>query len=108
VGVEGAARATATPVAAEGAASDEREPSRPGAVGTPTWDEAAERYAGTVSRMAFSLTGDPDEACDLTQDVFVRVCRNLDRYRPGTFEAGSTGSPGAWAWTVSVAEHAFG
>jgi hypothetical protein len=52
VGVEGAARATATPVAAEGTASDEREPSRPGAVGTPTWDEAAERYAGTVYRMS--------------------------------------------------------
>jgi RNA polymerase sigma-70 factor, ECF subfamily len=85
VGIQGTARATPT-VAAEGVASGERQPSRPGAVGTPTWDEVAERYAGTVYRMAYSLTDDPDEACDLTQDVFVRVYRNLDRYRPGTFE----------------------
>jgi RNA polymerase sigma-70 factor, ECF subfamily len=36
--------------------------------------------------MAFRLTGDRDEARDLAQDVFVRVYRNLHRYRPGTFE----------------------
>ena len=53
---------------------------------TPTWDEIAERYGDTVFTMAFRLTGDRDEARDLAQDVFVRVYRNLDRYRPGTFE----------------------
>jgi RNA polymerase sigma-70 factor, ECF subfamily len=52
----------------------------------PTWDEIAERYVDTVYAMAFRLTGDRDEARDLAQDVFVRVYRNLDRYRPGTFE----------------------
>ena len=53
---------------------------------TPTWDEIAERYGDTVYSMAYRLTRDRDEARDLAQDVFVRVYRNLDRYRPGTFE----------------------
>ena len=52
----------------------------------PSWDEIAERYGDTVYTMAYRLTGDRDEARDLAQDVFVRVYRNLDRYRPGTFE----------------------
>lgn len=52
----------------------------------PTWDEIATRYGRTVYTMAYRLTGDPEEAKDLAQDVFVRVYRNLDKYRPGTFE----------------------
>ncbi len=52
----------------------------------PTWHEIAERYGDKVYTMAYRLTGDRDEANDLAQDVFVRVYRNLDRYRPGTFE----------------------
>lgn len=52
----------------------------------PTWEEIADRYGATIYTMAYRLTGDRDEARDLTQDVFVRVYRNLDRYRPGTFE----------------------
>jgi RNA polymerase sigma-70 factor, ECF subfamily len=52
----------------------------------PSWDEIAERYGETVYAMAYRLCGDRDEASDLAQDVFVRVYRNLDRYRPGTFE----------------------
>jgi RNA polymerase sigma-70 factor, ECF subfamily len=52
----------------------------------PSWEEIAERYGSVVYTMAYRLTGDRDEARDLSQDVFVRVYRNLDRYRPGTFE----------------------
>ena len=52
----------------------------------PSWEEIAERYGDTVYAMAYRLTRDQDEARDLAQDVFVRVYRNLDRYRPGTFE----------------------
>ena len=52
----------------------------------PSWDDIAAEYGDTVFTMAFRLTGDRDEARDLAQDVFVRVYRNLDRYRPGTFE----------------------
>jgi RNA polymerase sigma-70 factor, ECF subfamily len=54
--------------------------------GGPSWDDIAERYGDTVYAMAYRLCGDRDEARDLAQDVFVRVYRNLDRYRPGTFE----------------------
>lgn len=52
----------------------------------PSWEEVAERYGDTIYTMAYRLTGNRDEARDLAQDVFVRVYRNLDRYRPGTFE----------------------
>lgn len=52
----------------------------------PDFLEVAERHGGTIYRMAYALTGDHEDASDLTQDVFVRVYRNLDRYRPGTFE----------------------
>jgi RNA polymerase sigma-70 factor, ECF subfamily len=52
----------------------------------PTWDEIAERYGSVIYTMALRLTGDPHEAADLAQDVFVRVYRNLHRYQPGTFE----------------------
>lgn len=52
----------------------------------PGWEEVAERYGPRIRRMAFKLTGDPHDAEDLTQDVFVRVYRNLESYRPGTFD----------------------
>ncbi len=52
----------------------------------PTWDDVARLHGRTVYNFALRLTGDPDEAADLAQDVFVRVYRNLHRYEPGTFE----------------------
>jgi RNA polymerase sigma-70 factor, ECF subfamily len=52
----------------------------------PTWDEIATRYGKKVYTIAYRLTGDPEEAKDLAQDVFVRVYRNLDKYEPGTFD----------------------
>lgn len=53
---------------------------------TPSWEEVADRYGRTIYTMAYRLTGDREEAKDLTQDVFVRVYRNLDKYAPGSFE----------------------
>ena len=52
----------------------------------PTWDEVAEQYGRTIYNIAYRLTGNPHDAADLAQDVFVRVYRNLHRYAPGTFE----------------------
>src|SRR5699024_1420708 len=52
----------------------------------PTWEEVVTDHSARVYRLAFRLTGNPHDAEDLTQDVFVRVFRSLDRFRPGTLE----------------------
>lgn len=65
--------------------------------GRLSWEEITERYRGVVFGMAYTLTGDPHEASDLTQDVFVRVYGNLDRYRPGNFEG----------WLYRIARNLF-
>ncbi len=52
----------------------------------PSWDEVGSRYGDKIFTIAYRLTGDVEEAKDLTQDVFVRVYRNLDKYEPGTFD----------------------
>ena len=43
-------------------------------------------HSARVYRLAYRLTGNPQDAEDLTQEVFVRVFRSLSRYTPGTFE----------------------
>jgi RNA polymerase sigma factor (sigma-70 family) len=52
----------------------------------PTWDEVVQAHSARVYRLAYRLTGNPHDAQDLTQDVFVRVFRSLSSYTPGTFE----------------------
>ena len=52
----------------------------------PTWEEVVELHSARVYRLAYRLTGNPHDAQDLTQDVFVRVFRSLSSYTPGTFE----------------------
>ena len=52
----------------------------------PTWDEVVRTHSARVYRLAYRLTGNPHDAEDLTQDVFVRVFRSLADYTPGTFE----------------------
>ena len=52
----------------------------------PSWDEVVRTHSGRVYRLAYRLTGNPHDAADLTQDVFVRVFRSLSTYTPGTFE----------------------
>lgn len=84
--------------AGRGAADDQararrgREAARSGQAGhepadpRPSRDEVAERYGDKIFNIAYRLTGNRDDAADLTQDVLVRVLRNLDRYQPGTFD----------------------
>jgi RNA polymerase sigma-70 factor (ECF subfamily) len=43
-------------------------------------------HSARVYRLAYRLTGNQQDAEDLTQDVFVRVFRSLSSYTPGTFE----------------------
>jgi RNA polymerase sigma factor (sigma-70 family) len=52
----------------------------------PSWDEIVRSHSVRVYRLAYRLTGNPHDAEDLTQEVFVRVFRSLSSYTPGTFE----------------------
>ncbi len=52
----------------------------------PSWEEVVRDHSARVYRLAYRLTGNPHDAEDLTQDVFVRVFRSLHRFKPGTFE----------------------
>jgi RNA polymerase sigma factor (sigma-70 family) len=52
----------------------------------PTWEEIVAQHSPRVYRLAYRLTGNPHDAEDLTQEVFVRVFRSLSSYTPGTFE----------------------
>ena len=49
------------------------------------WSTIVEQHSARVYRLAYRLTGNRQDAEDLTQDVFVRVFRSLDRYEPGNF-----------------------
>jgi len=51
-----------------------------------TWDEIVQQHSARVYRLAYRLTGNPHDAEDLTQEVFVRVFRSLDTFTPGSFE----------------------
>ena len=48
--------------------------------------ERVREHSARVYRLAYRLTGNPHDAEDLTQEVFVRVFRSLSTYTPGTFE----------------------
>lgn len=52
----------------------------------PTWDEVVRQHSARVYRLAYRLSGNAQDAEDLTQETFVRVFRSLASYQPGTFE----------------------
>jgi RNA polymerase sigma factor (sigma-70 family) len=52
----------------------------------PSWEDVVRTHSVRVYRLAYRLTGNPHDAEDLTQEVFVRVFRSLASYTPGTFE----------------------
>jgi RNA polymerase sigma factor (sigma-70 family) len=70
--------------------ADRRRPSAgqpaPAEWNLPTWEEIVRLHSARVYRLAYRLTGNPHDAEDLTQEVFVRVFRSLSSYTPGTFE----------------------
>jgi RNA polymerase sigma-70 factor (ECF subfamily) len=45
------------------------------------WRELVERHTRRVFGMAYRFVGRVDEAEDLTQDIFVKVYQNLERFR---------------------------
>jgi len=52
----------------------------------PTWDEIVVNHSAKVYRLAYRLTGNKHDAEDLTQEVFVRVFRSLENFKPGTLD----------------------
>lgn len=63
----------------------------------PTWDEVVAGQAGFVYSLAFRLTGNPDDAADLAQDVLLKVRAALPRYRPGSLRG----------WLVRITTNLF-
>ena len=55
------------------------------APGVPSWEEIVREHSARVYRLAYRLTGNPHDAEDLTQEVFVRVFRSLHTYTPDNF-----------------------
>jgi RNA polymerase sigma factor (sigma-70 family) len=52
----------------------------------PTWEQVVREHSARVYRLAYRLSGNAQDAEDLTQDTFIRVFRSLADYTPGTFE----------------------
>lgn len=50
-----------------------------------SWDEIVRTYGDRVYKLAFRLSGNKHDAEDITQEVFIRVFKSLDRYEPGSF-----------------------
>ncbi len=61
------------------------------------WDDLVRNHASRVYELAFGLTGNRHDAEDLTQDVFIRVFRNLGTYRSGNFDG----------WLYRITTNAF-
>ena len=60
---------------------------------TLSWEDVAQTYGRKIYTFAYRLTGDPDDAADLVQDVLLRVRKGLDNYTPGSFEG--------WLWRIT-------
>ncbi len=58
-----------------------------------TWEDVARVYGRKIYNFAYRLTGNPDDAHDLVQEVLLRVRRGLPSYRPGSFEG--------WLWRIT-------
>jgi RNA polymerase sigma-70 factor (ECF subfamily) len=59
------------------------------------WRALVTRHTRKVFALAYRFVGRVDQAEDLTQDIFIKVYRSLDRYRD------SEGAFGTWLMTVA-------
>jgi RNA polymerase sigma-70 factor (ECF subfamily) len=57
------------------------------------WEDVARRYGRKIYNFAYRLTGNPDDAADLVQEVLLRVRKGLANYTPGSFEG--------WLWRIT-------
>src|SRR5438105_8464459 len=76
---------SATPVQAAAVLSTDAAPAAEEWV-RPSWEEVVENHSAKVFRLAYRLTGNKFDAEDLTQEVFVRVFRSLENFKPGTLD----------------------
>ncbi|MGH3654576.1 RNA polymerase sigma factor SigE [Glutamicibacter sp.] len=51
---------------------------------TPTWDQMVQEHGQRVFRLSYRLTGNRQDAEDLSQEAFVRAFKALEKYTPGT------------------------
>ncbi|MGP9648883.1 RNA polymerase sigma factor SigE [Glutamicibacter sp. AOP38-B1-38] len=51
---------------------------------TPSWDSMVHDHGERVFRLAYRLTGNRQDAEDLSQEAFVRAFNALEKYTPGT------------------------
>ncbi len=58
-----------------------------------SWEEVARTHGRKIYNFAYRLTGNPDDAADLAQEVLLRVRRGLASYQPGSFEG--------WLWRIT-------
>jgi RNA polymerase sigma-70 factor (ECF subfamily) len=58
-----------------------------GSATTVSWESLVSDHSPRVYRLAFRLTGNPYDAEDLTQEVFVRAFRALPTFSPGNVPA---------------------
>ncbi len=58
-----------------------------------TWEDVAHRYGRKIYTFAYRLTGNPDDAADLVQEVLLRVRKGLASYTPGSFDG--------WLWRIT-------
>ena len=79
---------TTAPVCDPGTVSDTADPAPTvtEAWVAPSWEQVVRDHSARVYRLAYRLSGNPQDAEDLTQETFVRVFRSLADFSPGTFE----------------------
>jgi RNA polymerase sigma factor (sigma-70 family) len=72
--------------ASPAAGADGAGPAAPEVWVAPTWEQVVREHSARVYRLAYRLSGNAQDAEDLTQETFVRVFRSLADFSPGTFE----------------------
>lgn len=59
------------------------------------FEEIYQRYSGMVYNLSLRMSADPDEALDLSQEIFLRIFRHLPKFRGGS-------SLKTWIYRVSL------
>jgi RNA polymerase sigma-70 factor (ECF subfamily) len=59
------------------------------------FERLMQAYAGRVYRLALRMVGDPDDAADIQQEVFIQAYRNLRRFR-------GDASLSTWLYTITA------